>query len=140
MDLNHYVTFFFEEGNKKTVSVESNDLIKFNIPEGAFGFKIFDRPSSNIYKKGKVIIGMDEILNESIYYIGKILSLEDIKSEYGEDSNVYQKFIQNKFYGAVKSPSNFLAPLRLNQLIHILSPEELASIRSAQEQEMEAEA
>ena len=140
MDLKHFVTFFYEQEKTKTFEVPSNEVSQLNIPEGVYGFKVFDRPSANIFKKGKVIIGINEMLNEMTYYIGKIFSLDDIKKTYGEDSQIYKKYIDNKFYGAVISPTDFLIPLKLNRPIHIITPEEIASFRSSHEQEIEAEA
>lgn len=140
MDLKHFVTFFFEQEKNKTVRVDSNEISQFDIPEGVYGFKVFDQPSSNIYKSGKIVVGINDIINEKTYLIGKVVTLDDVKNHYGEESETYLTYLERKYYGAVKSPSNYFAPLRLNQLINIITPEQLASFRSAQEQEIEAEA
>lgn len=127
MDLKHYVTFLSYgelKPNENTREVWTNDIV-LNVPDSAFGFKTYDMASEDIYKDGKKVVSKDEVLNEKLYYIGEIATLEDIIKAHGEDSLVYKNLIKAGAYGAVKARQGFYIPLVSNQKVHLLTPEDL---------------
>ena len=128
MDLKHFVTFFYKGNNgdyQETFSIKSDKVSSLRIPARALGFKLFDRPSEDITVKGEKIISKDTEINASLYYIGKIISLEEIKEKYGEESDMYQEMLEKKYYGGVITRENTILPLRLNEQVNILAPAEV---------------
>jgi len=126
MDLRHFVVYYSQgaiNNNEQTLEVASNELKNLKIPPQTFGFKVYDKATDDIYKDGKKIVSKNELLNEKTYYIGKVISLDEIIEEYGTESTAYKNLINGNYYGAVKTADNFLIPLSLNEKIHILAPE-----------------
>ena len=128
MELEHFVTYISQgviNCNEVTQQVRSNELRDLVIPEGTIAFKLFDRANEDMFKNGKLIVYKNELLNENTYYIGKVISLDEVKAEFGEESTAYKNLIKNNYIGAVRTKDNFLLPLEINQKIHILAPEQV---------------
>ena len=126
MELKHFVTYISQgliNCNEVTSEVHSNDLMNLLIPNNTIAFKVFDRATEDMIKDGKVIAFKNELLNEKTYYIGKVISIDQVKEEFGEQSTAYKNLIKNNYIGAVRTQDNFLLPLENNHKIFILAPE-----------------
>ena len=127
MEIKHYVTYY-NAINHKTKEVRSNELVDLRIPSDAIAFKTFDRVTSNLYRDGVKVVATEDKLNEKTYCIGKAVSLDEVKIEYGVHSREYRELIKNKNYGAVQTKDKYLFPLSLNEKVHILAPEKVGLI------------
>lgn len=104
MDLKHFVTFFYKSANglfEDTHSLKSDKLTSLRIPARALGFKLFDRPNDDIILNGEKVVSKHTDINEKLYYIGRLISIDKIKKKFGEDSDAYNEITRNNFYGAV---------------------------------------
>lgn len=131
MELKHFVTFYTNaaiNNIEETCELKSNELKDLNIPEKAFAFKTFHKATDDITRGKTKLVSKGDILNEKTYYIGKIMSIEDIKSTYGEDSTAYRNLIKNNDIGAVLTRDNFLIPLEQNCKVNIIAPEDIGIV------------
>ncbi len=84
-ELKHYVEFFFEknlanfcyENSVKKIESRDSEII---LPENAFAYRIFDRQEAKA-KNGEVLKGQP-INYSGKFYIGRLISLEEIKKEF----------------------------------------------------------
>lgn len=131
MELRHFVKFYGVEGTdaqKRTMEVKSNELYAICIPKEAYALKTFDKPSADIYKDGKKIISKEDKINEKMYYIGKVLSVEEVKDTYGEKSLEYKNISKKSFIGAVKTRGCHLLPISKNERLNIIAPEDVGIV------------
>lgn len=126
MDIIHFVTFTIVEEGKRTTQtrqMDSIDIQTLSLPKGTVTFKTFDITTDDIFKNGKLIARRNDRLNELTYFVGTLLSLDDIKKKYGIDSKEVNHLSKIGAYGAVLSAEGTLEPLTLQKRINIFSPE-----------------
>ena len=140
MDIKHFVTYYSQaeiKNNAETKEVESNEIQHLLIPSRVYGFKTFDRPTDDIYKGGKKIVSKNEKINEELFYIGTVLSLQEIKKQFGEKA--YTSLLAVNAYGGVKTKDEIILPLKNNQKVTILNPDQFGIVRIGTHEEMEME-
>lgn len=131
MEIKHFVTFYMYEGNgyrEITKEIKSKELLNINVPEKAVGFMIYDSFSEDLKQHGQIVATPKDRFNEEIYYIGTIISVDDLKKDYGENSTTYKSIIEGGYYRAIKTINGTLVPLKLNEKINIISPNELGEV------------
>lgn len=134
MDIKHFVTYYFSgiAKSEETFEVKSNELNSLAIPDNCYGFKAFDKASANIVKNGETIISDQDILNEKMYYIGKIMSMDDVKSEYAQSSKLTELIAKNCI-GAVEAINGKLYPINENDFVNVVAPEDAGIIIDEEE-------
>ena len=131
MELKHFITFYSNgiiKTKQVTREIKSNEIIDVVIPEKIFALKTFDKATDDITIGKTKVICKGDILNEKLYYVGQILSLDDVKNEFGESSSDYKNLLKNDAIGAVKARDGLLVPLEKNIKAYVIAPEEVGII------------
>lgn len=131
MELKHYVSYIKEGQSKndaKAVEVTSNEIGFVKIPDEVYCIKVFDRATEDVYKYGKKIATKHDLLNQKTYYVGQIVSLDEIKKYFGEQSKIYQEMIRKKQIGGIRTKSGRVHPIYQNQSFNLIAPDQVGII------------
>lgn len=123
MELKHFVTFIAHTLSH-TKEVKDNEICALKIPDRVYAIKTFDKPTRDIWMGDKKIAQKNQVLNEKLYYIGTIVTLDQLK-----DCEEYQQYVDNKYIGAIKTRQNGrLHPIKQNERFNLISPEDVGVV------------
>lgn len=106
----HFVTYtypgsFFSEDETKEITAEQRDPERVSLPKGAISFRFFDRIEGEIEMSGEPITVRGRKRDEStIYYPGgRLVKLEEVIAEHGEDSILASNMKSNQWEQVVQT-------------------------------------
>lgn len=115
--LKHYVEFLHPgiivtENSSEEVNHQNPDLIK--LPEGAFGFRFYDRQEKK--SEGELLVGKPK--NHSHWFMqGEVLTLIDVRLSFPDKKTLISNMERNKIRRVCKTKFGQFVPLEKEDTI-----------------------
>lgn len=122
MSLKHYVEFFYcgilvSETEAKQIKSRKEE---FKIPKGSYGCRYFDR--EEVKRGGETLIGKKKNYS-GMYYLGKTMSLEEVKEEFPRENILIRNMEGNGWKHVVKTRMGNFQPFHKRDRIIVANKE-----------------